>query len=222
MKTRAPFLSLVVAVFFAGASGGGPQSAGMPVEIEDEEGLAAMRGRIFAFVEALVEYTKDVRLGAPALEAVLAHYDTLDKIHDVEDDGGVVERAFLDGRYDFDVIVSDPAYDAWCGDRGLRPEGFFKSLLRLEALRMRKDGLEGLERALAELPEQEAELETMRERVGEEAYREGKAALAAAAAMVEETRELMARLPVPSAEETALLEQHAAKIEAVLGEDEPE
>ena len=117
------------------------------------------------------------------------------------------------------MIVRDPAYAEWCRGRDLEPEPFFRNLLRLEALRMRKEGLEGLERALAELPEQEAELEAMRERVGEEAYREGKAALASAAAMVEETRELMARLPVPSAEETALLEEHAARIEAVLGED---
>jgi hypothetical protein len=87
---------------------------------------------------------------------------------------------------------------------------------------MRKEGLEGLERALADLPEQEAELERMREQVGEEAYREGKAALAAAAAMVEETRGLMATLPVPNADEAALLEQHAARIKAVLREGELE
>ena len=53
----------------------------------------------------------------------------------------------------------------------------------------------------------------MRERVGEEAYREGLAALEAAAAMVEETRELMAGLPVPSAEEAALLGEHRERIQ---------
>ena len=45
---------------------------------------------------------------------------------------------------------------------------------------------------------------------------------AIAAAMVEETRELMARLPEPSAEETTLIEQHGARIEAVLGDSEAE
>jgi hypothetical protein len=222
MKTRDLFLAFVVALFVAGPTGAGPQSPGTPVEIEDEEGLAAMRGRIFAFVEALVGYTKDARLSEVALGDILDHYDALDEIHDGEDDGRVVERAFQDGRYDFEVIVGDPAYAEWCRGRGLEPEPFFRSLLRLEALRMRKEGLAGLERALAELPEQEAELEKIREKVGEEAYREGRAALAKAAAMVEETRELMARLPEPSAEETALLGQHAARIEAVLGEDELE
>jgi hypothetical protein len=220
MKSLRWLVILTSVMLVAGPVRALSQSTGTPVEVEVDEGLAAMRGRIFAFVEALVEYTKDVHLTEPALGDILAHYDALDDIHDDDEDGRVVERAFQDGRYDFEVIVGDPAYAEWCRGRNLEPEPFVRTLLRLEALRMRKDGLEGLERALAELPEQEAELETMRERVGEDAYREGKAALAAAAAMVEETRELMARLPEPSAEETALLEQHAARIQAVLGDDE--
>jgi hypothetical protein len=222
MTRRDTLLTLVIATSLAGAAGARPQSGRTPVEIEDDEGLAAMRGRIFAFVEALVEYTKDVRLGESALGDILDHYDTLGEIHEEEDGAGVVERAFREGRYDFEVIVGDPAYAEWCRGREVEPEPFFRSLLRLEALRMRKEGLEGLERALADLPGQEAELERMREQVGEEAYREGQAALAAAAAMVAETRELMATLPVPNAEEAALLEQHAAKIDAVLGEGRPE
>jgi hypothetical protein len=222
VKRNGWIVALSVVALVAGPSGALSQTAATSVEIGNDEGLAAMRSRIFAFVAALVDYTRDVRLGAPALEAILAHYEALDEIHDGEDDGGVVERAFQDGRYDFDVIVRDPAYEAWCRDRGLEPETFFRGLLRLEALRMREDGLSGLERARAELPEQEAELEKMRERVGEEAYREGLAALEAAAAMVEETRDLMAGLPVPSAEEAALLEEHRERIRATLDEDGPE
>ena len=222
MTRRDTLVTLAIAVSLAGAAGAHPQSGRTSVELEDEEGLAAMRGRIFAFVEALVEYTKDVRLGESALGDILDHYDTLGEIHEEEDGAGVIERAFREGRYDFEAIVGDPAYAEWCRSREVEPEPFFRSLLRLEALRMRKEGLEGLERALADLPGREAELERMREQVGEEAYREGQAALAAAAAMVAETRELMATLPVPNAEEAALLEQHAAKIDAVLGEDPPE
>jgi hypothetical protein len=220
MKRFVSLAALTSAVLLAGAPGAFSQSAATTVEID--EGLAAMRGRIFAFVEALVDYTKDARLSEPALEDILEHYAALDEIHEDDEDGRVVERAFQDGRYDFEVIVEDPAYVEWCRGRSLEPRPFFRNLLRLEALRMRNEGLQGLERALAELPEQEAELESIRERVGEEAYQEGKAALAEAAAMVEETRELMARLPEPSPGETMLLQQQAARIEAVLGEGGPE
>jgi hypothetical protein len=217
---RCPWLlALIAATLLTGPSGALGQTEATRVEIENDEGFAAMRSRIFAFVTALAEYTQDARLDAPALEAVLANYASLEAIHDGGDDGELVERAFRDGAYDFDVIVEDPAYENWCRDRGLQPEGFFRGLLRLEALRMREDGLPGLERARAELPEQEAELERMRDRVGEEAYQEGRAALEEAAAMVEETRDLMARLPVPSAEEKALLEKHQERIQATLDGD---
>lgn len=211
--------ALTLVALLAGPSGALSQTAATPVEIADDEGLSAMRSRIFAFVAALVDYTKDTRLDAPTLEAILANYRALDEIHDGGDDGGVIERAFQDGRYDFEVIVRDSAYAEWCRDRDLEPEGFFRGLLRLEALRMRDEGLPGLDRARAEFPEREAELEGMREQVGEEAYREGRAALEAAAAMVEETRDLLARLPVPTAEEARLLEEHRERIQATLGED---
>jgi hypothetical protein len=36
--------------------------------------------------------------------------------------------------------------------------------------------------------------------------------------MVEETRDLMAGLPVPTAEEARLLEEHQERIQATLGE----
>jgi hypothetical protein len=220
VKRHRWLLVFVAVAALSGPSGALSQTGATRVEIGDDEGFAAMRSRIFAFVTALVDYTKDTHLDAPALEAVLANYGSLEAIHDGGDGDELVERAFRDGAYDFDVIVNDPAYERWCRERGLPPEGFFRGLLRLEALRMREEGLPGLERARAEQPDREAELEQMRDQVGEEAYREGRAALEAAAAMVEETRELMAGLPVPSAEEKALLEQHRERIRAILDEDE--
>jgi hypothetical protein len=191
------------------------------VGIESDEGLEAMRSRIFAFVKALGDYTEDVRLDAAVLERILASYHSLGEILGGGEDGAFIERAFRDGRYDFDVIVRDPAYEAWCRDRELQPERFFEGLLRLEALRMRAEGLPGLEQARAELPGRKAELERLRDRLGEEAYREGLAALEQAAAMVEETRDLMAGLPLPSAEEQALLDENRERIRTTLGEDGP-
>ncbi len=194
------------------------QSEPAPVEIEigDDDGVEAMRSRVFAFVTALAEYTVDVRVGEPQLEAVLTHYAALEDIHGDDDPGEVVERAFRDGRYDFGVIVNDPSYVSWCRARDLEPEPFFRGLLRLEALRMREEGLAGLEQARQELPEQRAELRSMREEVGEETYREGVIALESAAEMVEETRELMSALPRPSQEEVRLLRENRERIQRVL------
>jgi len=213
---------VVIAALLAGSPYSRAQSAGTAVEIGDDDGVEAMKSRIFAFVEALTDYTADVRVREPELEAILTHYASLDGIHGEGDPGGILERAFRDGRYDFGVIVNDPFYVSWCRGRSLEPEAFFRGLLRLEALRMREEGLARLERARSELPEQRAELESMREKVGGEAYREGAAALEAAAEMVEETRELMGGLPRPSRDEARLLQEHRERIEAVLGEDDLE
>lgn len=218
MRTVGTFVA--IAALFGGTPGLRAQSEPSAVEIEDDDGVLAMKSRIFAFVEALTDYTADVRLGEPELEAILTHYATLEEIHEDEEPGDVVERAFRDGRYDFGVIVTDPAYVGWCETRDLEPEPFFRGLLRLEALRMREEGLGGLQQAREDLPAQQAELESMRERVGEEAYREGVAALEAAAGMVEETRELMSGLPQPSQGEARLLGENRGRIEQVFGRDE--
>jgi predicted negative regulator of RcsB-dependent stress response len=76
----------------------------------------------------------------------------------------------------------------------------------------------GLDQARREMPQQRAALEGMREQMGDEQYQGALASLEAAAAMVEETRALMAGLPVPSPEEAALLSANEERIRAVLGE----
>ncbi len=213
---------VAIAALLAGSPYSRAQSVGTAVEIGDDDGVEAMKNRILAFVEALTDYTADVRVGKPELEAILTHYASLDEIDGERDPGGILDRAFRGGRYDFGVIVSDPFYVSWCRGRSLEPEAFFRGLLRLEALRMREEGLARLERARGELPAKRAELESMREKVGEEAYREGVGALEAAAEMVEETRELMGGLPRPSRDEARLLQEDRERIEAVLGQDDVE
>jgi hypothetical protein len=195
------------------------QAVETPAPANDQEGFAAMQRRIVGVVGAIVDYTRDVRLSEPGLEAVLDHHDSLGEIYDDGDGSRLVERAFVDGRYDFGAIVRDPSYVSWAQERGLEPEGFVRQLLRLQALWMREESLSGLDEAREEMPQQRAALERMREQVGEEQYREAVAALESAAAMVEETRTLMEGLPVPDPEEAALLEKHADRIRATLGEN---
>lgn len=195
------------------------QAVETPAPASDEEGLAVMQRRIVGVVEAIIDYTRDVRLTEPGLEAVLEHYAALGEIHGDGDSGRLVERAFVDGRYDFDAIVSAPAYVSWSRQRDLEPEGFFHELLRLQALRMREESLRGLDEAREEMPEQRAALGQMRDRMAEEQYDQAVLALESAAAMVEETRTLMEGLPTPAPEEAALLARHDERIRATLGED---
>jgi hypothetical protein len=201
---------------------GGPTASGQePVALTDGDDLPAMQQRVSAFVEALVEYTKDVRLSEAGLGGVLDHYAALEQIHGEDEAQQIVEQALQGDTYDFGVVVGDPTYAAWCQERGLEPEAFFRQFLRLQALWMRDESLEGLSRAAEELPEQRAGLEAAREQMGEETYARTVAALDSAQAMIVATRALMERLPVPGAEEAALLEEHAVRIRETLGQDAP-
>jgi hypothetical protein len=191
------------------------------VVLTEGDGLAAMQERVSTFVEALVAYTKDVRLSEAGLESVLDHYAALEDVHGEEEAQQVVERAFRDDGYDFGVVVGDPTYVAWCGERGLEPEPFFRQFLRLQALWMREESLGGLSRALEELPGQRAEIDAARAQMGEEAYAKAVAGLEEAQAMMVHTRAMMEQLPVPGGDEAALLENHESRIRSTLGQDEP-
>lgn len=201
---------------------GAPATRGQEtVVLTEGGGLAAMQERVGIFVEALIEYTRDVRLSETGLEQVLDHHAALEEVHGEEEATEIVEAAFRDGGYDFGVVVDDPKYVAWCRERRLEPAGFFHQFLRLQALWMREESLAGLSRALEELPLQRAELDAARERMGQEAYGKGVAALDEAKGLIVETRAMMERLPVAGAEEAALLAKHDRRIRETLGEGEP-
>ncbi len=209
-----PLVLLVVA---------GPAARGQEaVLLTEGEGLAAMQERVSTFVEALVAYTRDLRLSEAGLESVLDHYAALEDAHGEEEAQQIVERAFRGDGYDFGVVVGDPTYVAWCRERGLEPEAFFGQFLRLQALWMREESLGGLSRALEELPGQRGEIDAAREEMGEEAYARTVASLEEAEAMIQHTRTMMEKLPVPGGEEAALLQKHERRIRNTLGQDEPD
>jgi len=194
------------------------QAVETPAPAADDEGFAQMQRRIVGVVGAIIDYTRDVRLTEAGLEAVLEHHASINEIYDDGAGSRLVERAFVDGRYDFSVIVADPAYQGWCRERGLEPEGFFRELLRLQALRMRKESLAGLDQAREDMPAQRAALEEMRGQIQKDQYEGALASLESAAAMVEETRTLMEGLPVPTEAEATLLAQNEERIAETLGE----
>ena len=134
MKNVGAWTALAAVLLGAGAGRSPAQDPGTPVEVAVDEDFAAMRGRILAFVGALVDYTNDVRVGAADLDSILDHYDSLEAIHGDGGGGELLERAFREGRYDFDVIVDDPAYAAWCRERGLEPGPFFRALASWRAV----------------------------------------------------------------------------------------
>jgi hypothetical protein len=185
----------------------------------DEGDFEALQRRIIGLVRGIIDYTADVRLSAEGLEAVLEHHGSLAALGATGGMDALLERARVDGRYDFTVLVQDPDYLTWSREHGLDGPWFFGQLLRLQALRMREESLGGLDEARQEIPEQRALLERMRDEMDDDEYQESLSALETAAAMVEETAALMESLPVATPEEAKLVKSHEAAIRRVLEAD---
>jgi hypothetical protein len=185
----------------------------------DEGDFEALQRRIVGLVRGIIDYTTDVRLSSEGLEAVLENVGSLATLSSEGGMDSFLERARVDGRYDFDLLVRDPDYVAWSREHELDGAWFFGQVLRLQALRMREESLGGLDDARQDIPEQRALLERMRGEMEKEEYERRLAALDAAAAMVEETAALMEEIPVATPDEAALLESHAQAIRRALEAD---
>lgn len=172
--------------------------------------------RTTAFLKAAAAFTRDVRLNADSLQAVLDNMESLNSLKDGGEDGELAERAYSNGRYDFGVVVSDPDYTAWCRSRGLEPRGFFQDLLRLQMLVARKDSERALAAARATLPQQRQQIESMRSTLGEDGYRQSLAALEGSQAQLESMSSAIRELPVPTAGEQKLLDANRDRIVKLL------
>ncbi len=178
--------------------------------------------RTTAFLEAAAAFTRDVRLNAGGLKAVLENIDSLNSLKDDEAGGELAERAYSNGRYDFDVVLSDPDYVAWCGSHGLDPRGFFQDLMRLQMLVARKESESAIAQARTALPEQRRQLESLRSTLGEEGYKQSLAALEASQAQLESMSAAVRELPVPTPGEQKLIDANRDRIEEALRGSEDE
>lgn len=185
-----------------------------------DDAMAEMNRRVEASIRGLIAFVAGVELDEARLQRVLEHAPALSQIGDDEDDEEIMERAYVDGRYDLRVILSDPELQAFCRARGLAAERFFKDLLRLESLVMRQESLRDMRDALDGIPEQRRQWEAMRARMGEEAYKAAVSATEASAASLTRSIELIEQIPAPSQEEARLLREYADAISQALGNDE--
>ena len=121
---RASRFVLIMGVLVAGAPGlVSAQAVETPALPAADEGIAEMQRRIVGVVGAIIDYTRDVRLTEAGLEAVLEHHASINEIYDDGDGSRLVERAFVDGRYDFDAIVSGPGLRGLESRAGPRARG---------------------------------------------------------------------------------------------------
>jgi hypothetical protein len=175
-----------------------------------------------AFVKAAIDFTHGVHLNEARLQAILANMESLNQVGSDAKDEEIARRALHDGRVDFDVVVKDPEYIAWCAARGQEPRAFFKDLIRLQTLVMREGVNANAEEMRARMPEQRKQLEQMRSTMGEDAYDKAVAMLESGMTELDRTVALVQQVPPPSAAEASLLTKYHKQINAALGDDRSE
>jgi uncharacterized phage infection (PIP) family protein YhgE len=193
-------------------------------EHEDEgmEGGALEGQRMMeAFLTAAGAFTKDTRLTEADIQKFIALYDSFDQI-DEDDDEDLLERAYRDGKVDLNVILQDENYVRWAREHDVDPKSWLQVSMRLMLFMSRAEALEQMKDGEEQIKEQLAEIESMREQVGEEMYEQMKQALEQGVAMMKRMLALFESLPKPTEEEQKLLDKYKEAL-AKLGEgDEDE
>lgn len=187
---------------------------------QQEPDLATAEQHMTAFIDAVVAFTQGVHLDEKRLQAVLANVDSLNQLDNDGNGDKLADRAFSEGRYDFNIIIKDPKYTGWCKQHGLDPKSFFKDLMRLETLIMRTQVTQQLDAARAQMPAQRKQLEAMKDKIGEPAYKQALASFDRGMASLERTAKQIQRISPATAEETSLLAKHGSQIANVLGDQE--
>ncbi|MCG6963450.1 MAG: hypothetical protein LJE95_09305 [Acidobacteria bacterium] len=187
---------------------------------QQEPDLAAAEQHMTAFINAVVVFTKGVHLDEKRLQNVLANMDSLNRLDNDGNGDKLADRAFSEGRYDFNIIIKDPKYAGWCKQHGLDPTSFFKDLMRLETLIMQTQVTQQLDAARAQMPAQRKQLEAMKDKIGEPAYKQALASFDRGMASLERTAKQIQRIPPATDVETSLLAKYGSQIATAMGDQE--
>ena len=147
---------------------------------------------------SISEFVKDVRFNEKDVHDFINQRDEFNAFGEEQDSD--------DEEYvDFNSILNDPAYLSWAKSKGLDSDDWLKKSMRITAVMMRTQMEENMSESQFDMTDQLAELEKMRDQMGEEMYLQMKQALEAGAAAMQGLNNFYKELPDPTDTEKALL-----------------
>jgi hypothetical protein len=150
------------------------------------------------WAKSLSEFVKDVRFNEKDVQNLISQWDDFNSISEEQD---TEEEEYVD----FDSILKDPAYLSWAKSNGLDSDDWLKKSMRITAMIMRTQLEENMSGGQFDMTGQLAELEKMRDQMGEEMYLQMKQALETGAAAMQGLNNSYKELPAPTDSERALL-----------------
>jgi hypothetical protein len=144
------------------------------------------------------EFVKDVRFNERDVQNLLSQWDDFNSFGEEQDTD---EEEYVD----FNSILNDPAYLSWAKSNGLDSDDWLRKSMRITAVMMRTQLEENMSESQFDMTGQLAELEKMRDQMGEEMYLQMKQALETGAAAMQGLNNSYKELPAPTDSERALL-----------------
>lgn len=163
-------------------------------------------------MDAMAEFVKDVSFNEKDIKSVIANWREFGALGDEFDDGGTVEGADEEETVDFEELLTYPAYRSWAKSKGLDPDTWLKKFMRIQTMLMKEVSSEGMAQGSGLIREQLAELEAQRDQLGEDVYRQMKAAMEAGAAAMGTVNTAYDKLPDPTPAEKKLLERYGEQL----------
>lgn len=179
-----------------------------------EEAIQQAMQQFDEMITKISDFTADVRFTNDDIESYISHFEEFSSFEGQEDDEEIV---------DFSDVLADPEYLSWAAEHGLDPDTWLRKSTRITMALMRDQIQAAAEMMRSQYPQQMAMIEERCKEVDEESCQQMKQAMASNFAMFERQGRALERLPEPTADEQALLVEHADELQAVMmGAEEDE
>jgi len=191
---------------------------------KEDAGTLGVR-RMKAVVAGMTKAVGDVRLNEADIQSIVQHAKTFHAVGKKEGSKDDAIKKLLDaqfdktGAYDFELVYGMPALKAWASAAQVDVRHWVRRFLRATSLKIRADLLESSKEMLDTLPGQLAQIEAMREQMGEAGYMQAKQGIERALTMARTMDAAAKTVPAATAEEARLLAAYEKKLDAALDDD---
>ncbi|MCB9894110.1 MAG: hypothetical protein H6839_06670 [Planctomycetes bacterium] len=197
---------------------GGEAKEGEDKEGKEEPGEEDPVANLKAVFKDVDTVIKDVKLTQEDIDSYLKHNDSFDKA--MKEDEKFEELKDKSVKEAFDHAIKSDKFKAWAEKEGVKGEDWLRKAVRIMVLNFKLSVGPGIDEQIKSIEDQKAMVESMKEMLSEEEYKEAMDAIEEGVKTLKAMKEIAEGLPTPSEEEKKLIEANREKIDAAGGSDD--
>lgn len=184
------------------------------VQAQDiEQTMRESQQQMKAWLTAMIDFTAKTEFDEGDAKSLITHWQSLNELEDLKGMGEDNQPV------DFQKILKAPEYKTWASANGVDGDDFMKKSMRIVAVVMRGQMLQGLTQSESMMPQQMQMMEAQKGQLGDEMYQKMMQGMQSAMTMMTETKALAEKLPVGTEKEQKILEKYGPQIQALM--DQP-